>query len=138
MTTTDPQYSIHFERLGYKARDLVYEEPGRRAVIPLDMSGVPQFDWVGSSQALESWAVPPGELIPETERNAILMRINAWSAEQGLRIDIGPGLAADYFDRFVQQGYTWHTEPDGSRTLRSPDRRSWLRRALDRLRGRGG
>ena len=136
MTTTDPQYSIHFERLGYKARDLVYEEPGRRAVIPLDMSGVPQFNWVGSSQALESWVEPAGEPIPKSQRKAILSRIDAWSDEQGLRIDIGPGLGEAFFAQFIRKGYTWHTEPDGSRTLRSPDRRSWLRRALDRLRGR--
>jgi hypothetical protein len=138
MTTTGPQFSIHFERQGYKARDLVYEEPGRRAVIPLDLSGVPQFDWVGSSHALGSWVEPAGEPIPEIERAAILMRINDWSGEQGLRIDIGPGLGEEFFDQFVQKGYTWHTEPDGSRTLRSPDRRSWLRRALDRFRGRPG
>ena len=132
-----PEFSIRFERLGVKARDLVYEESGARAVIPLDMSGVPAFDWVGATDCLKTWTEPRGEPIPTAKQQEILKRVQAWSAAQGVRLDLGPGGGMEqYLDPFIRKGYTWHTGADGTRTLRSPDHRTWLRRALDLLRRR--
>lgn len=74
----------------WKSRDLVYEDSGRRLVVYLEMSGVSQFDWVGSDTELALWTEPPNEPIGEDERNEILRRLASWSLREGLRIGLGP------------------------------------------------
>ena len=134
--SSDPEYSFRLVRTSYKSRDLVYEEPGRRLVIYLEMSGARRFDWVGVDESFEAWDVPAGEPIPPAKREQILGRLADWNRARGLRIGIGPAMSMEaIFAGHERDGWTVVRNPDGSTTVSPPQGetllarlRKWFRR----------
>lgn len=130
----ETDFSFQMERTSYKSYDLIYEEPGRRLVVYLEMSGVPKYDWVGVDTDFERWTEPEGEPIPEAKRREILERLSAWGKEQKIRIDIGPPLDWDaYWADYERRGWTVTHHPDGTTSVRGPEPRGWLQRIRRRF-----
>ncbi|MGH9843876.1 MAG: hypothetical protein ACREEM_34505 [Blastocatellia bacterium] len=93
------QYYFKLERTSWKSQYLIYEEPGFRLVVDLEMSGVKEFDWAGIDTDFEKWTTPPGEPITEEKRREIFDRLADWSQRQGVRIKISPPRSMKkYFD----------------------------------------
>ena len=108
-------HSFRLDTTSYKSRDLVYDEPGHRLVVYLEMSGLRTLDWVGCDRDFRRWTEPAGEDIPPEKTAEILRRLDAWAREQRLRIDIGPGIDRETF--FAEQekaGHRVERRPDGS------------------------
>jgi hypothetical protein len=120
------EYSFRMERESYKSQNLIYEEPGHKLVVYLEMSGVKHFDWVGCDVEFREWTEPAGELIPADKQAEILGRLDRWSRhrEPRLRIDIGPPIDMNEF--FLEQerrGFKVERRPDGTVAVSHPKRR---------------
>jgi hypothetical protein len=113
--TDDQEYSIRQERTSWKSIDLIYEELGHRLVVYLEMSGVPQFDWVGVDSAFQAWTYPTGEPIPAGKRDEILARVADWSKQKRVRIDFGPPIDLDaHLEGLRQAGWAIERHDDGT------------------------
>jgi hypothetical protein len=122
----DEPYSFRMERTSYKSQHLIYEEPGHRLQVYLEMSGIRQFDWVGSDTELRQWTDPPGDPISEAKREQILDRLAEWGRLKKVRIDIGPPMdPADYFADLERSGYTMENRADGTTAWIPPPRPFW-------------
>ena len=121
-------HSFRMERTSYKSQDLVYEEPGHRVVVYLEMSGVRRFDWVGCDTSFEKWTEPAGVPIAPEKRAEILRRLDVWSRERRIRIDIGPPMDMEAF--FAEQeraGHRVERRADGSVVVYPVRRSFWAR-----------
>ena len=116
----------------------MYEEAGKRLVVYLELSGVRQFDWVGSDTSFEKWTVPKDEYIPETKRGEILDRLAEWGRANHLRIDIGPPITREemYAD-YEKKGWTVQHNSDGSTMVTPPKRVGLWKRILKVLTSAG-
>ena len=127
--TDSGHYSLRMERTSYKSQDLIYEEPGHRLVVYLEMSGVRQFDWVGCNTELQKWTEPAGEPIPLDKQAEVLRRLSQWSRERRIRIDIGPPSDMETF--FAEQeraGCRVERRADGTVAVHPPPYRGfWVR-----------
>jgi hypothetical protein len=121
-------YSFRMERTSYKSQDLVYEEPGHRLVVYLEMSGVRRFDWLACDTDFGRWTEPPGP-IPSEKQAEILRRLADWSRQRRLRIDVGPAMDLDaYFARLEKEGHRLERLADGSVLAHpSPRQGPWAR-----------
>ena len=108
-------FSFRMEQTSYKSQDLIYEEPGFRLVIYLEMSGVRKFDWVGCDTDFDEWTEPAKISIPIEKRSQILERLQDWSRSNRTRIDIGPPMDMNaYFAELESQGCKVERRPDGT------------------------
>jgi len=109
-------FSFHIEAgEDYKSRRLIYEEPGYKLIIYIEMSGVGQFDWVACDTELLKWTLPEGVLIPEEKKLEILSRLNDWCKKKKIRIEIGPPLEMKkIFSTYEKKGYKVEKFTDGS------------------------
>ena len=97
---------ISSRRLSYKDLELTYREPGRALIVPVEMSGVPEFDFVGVDTAFAQWTDPPGVTLSPDEQSAVKSRIHQWSATQGLRLGFGPPVDIEaYFAKRQTDGW---------------------------------
>jgi hypothetical protein len=120
MDTATP-YSFRMTRTSYKSQDLVYEEPGHRLVVYLEMSGIRKYDWIACDAAAKKWTKPKGEEIPDQKRAEIMERLSTWSAQQKVRIGFGPPL--DLKKMFEAKGYTVSQRADGVMVYTPPPKR---------------
>jgi len=98
-------YSFRLQKTSYKTQDLIYEEPGYKLIIDLEISGVKQFDWVGSETDLLKWDIPTGKTILPEKCREILNRLTEWSQRHRARIGIGPSIEMQaYFSEGEQAG----------------------------------
>jgi hypothetical protein len=127
--TNRADHSFRLESTSYKSRDLIYDEPGHRLVVYLEMSGVRRFDWVGCDTDFAKWTEPAGELISPRKRTEILGRLAEWAREQRLRIGISPPMDWDaYFAEQEKHGSRVERRPDGTVAVYPPQGRSfWAR-----------
>ncbi len=131
MQTHKESYSFRLERTSWKSRDLVYEEPGRKLVIYLEMSGVKNFDWVGCDTEFQNWTIPGDEPIPEDKQKEILSRLFDWARNEGLRIDIGPPMdMEEHFEEYERKGWKVERRDDGTTLVSPPRRQSLLSRII--------
>lgn len=109
-------HTFRIERISWKDRQLVYDEPGFKLVVYLERSGVKEFNWVACDSDFEVWSEPAKTPIEEGKRREILDRLRAWAAQAKLRIGIGPGLTLDaYFEVWSSRDIALN----GARTARS-------------------
>jgi hypothetical protein len=85
-----PTHSLHLVETSWKSRDLIYEEDCRRLVIYLEISGVPQYDWLGCDRDFERWSEPDGQPIDEAKRREIRDRVDRWARARRWRLDFSP------------------------------------------------
>ena len=131
VTRSSCDYSFRMEQTSFKSQDLIYEEPGRRLVVYLEMSGVRQFDWVGCDVEFQKWTAPAGEPIASDKRDEILARLAEWSREQRVRIDIGPPLDVEaYFAEQERAGCRVERRADGTVAVHPPPYRGWWARLV--------
>lgn len=124
-------WTFRIERTSYKSADLIYEEPGHRLAVYLEMSGVKQFDWVGCDTGLAAWTQPAREPIPPHTRALILERLEEWCRERSVRIDIGPPMDMEaMFSAMEKAGSRVERRPDGTVVVSRPAARGLLARAL--------
>lgn len=130
-----PDYTFRLATTSYKSRDLIYDEPGHRLVVYLEMSGVPEFDWVGAETDLDRWTDPAGEPIPADKRAQITQRLADWAGEQRLRIDLGPAMNfEEHLAEEAQRGCRVERRPDGTIAVYPPERQSMWTRVVARAR----
>jgi hypothetical protein len=121
---TPPQYSFRMVRTSYKSQDLIYEEPGYKLVIYVEMSAGREFDWIGSNTSLKKWTEPKEEKISENQREEFLLRLAAWNEQQKFRIgfarpmDIGK-MAGD----LEKKGWKVEKRSTGVTVFSSPAKR---------------
>ena len=122
-------YSFRMERTSYKSQDLIYDEPGHRLVVYLEMSGVRQFDWVGCNVDLQKWTEPAGHPIPPDKQAEISRRLAEWSLGRKIRIDIGPPMDMEaYFAEQERAGCRVERRADGTVAVHPPPYRGgWAR-----------
>jgi hypothetical protein len=129
-------YTFRMEQTSYKSQDLIYEEPGHRLKVYLEMSGVRQYDWLGSDTDFGEWTEPAGEPISEARRNQILDRLAEWGRRNKVRIDISPPIdMAEYFADMERKGWTREHRPDGTQVFKPPPTPVWRPIALGALFG---
>ena len=97
---------ISSRRLSYKDLELTYSEPGRTWIVPVEMSGVPEFDFVGVDTAFAQWTDPPGVTLSLDEQSAVKSWIHQWSATENLRLGYGPPVDIEaYFAKRQAEGW---------------------------------
>jgi len=90
----------------YKSRNLIYEEPGYKLVVYVEMSGVKQFDWIALNTEFLKWTVPGDILIPEEKKREILFRLDVWCKKKRVRIKIDAPLDMNkMFSDYTKKGY---------------------------------
>ncbi|MEO7714575.1 MAG: hypothetical protein ABIY70_00095 [Capsulimonas sp.] len=89
------EFTFRMESTSWKSQDLIYEESGRRLSIYLELSGVPQFDWLASMSDFQTWTTPAGEAILADERQLILDRLASWNGERQIRLDISQPMSIE-------------------------------------------
>jgi hypothetical protein len=88
---TDPElFTISSRRLDHKDLEVTYRERGRVLVLPLEMSGIREFDFVGVDTSFAQWADPPNVGLSEDEQLIVKSRIDQWASSKGLRLGFGP------------------------------------------------
>jgi hypothetical protein len=104
---SDPEpFTISSRRLSYKDLELTYRETGRTLIVPVEMSGVREFDFVGVDTAFAQWADPPGLTISANEQSTVKARIGQWAASEGLRLGFGPPVDLEaYFAERQSEGW---------------------------------
>lgn len=115
---TKPQSSGYSWRLedehdSYRVRSLIYEESGFRLVTDLEMSGVAEFNWLGSDTALSTWTEPKDVPIDDQKREELLIRLASWCREQNTRISLSPDL--------IEEEYLWREERKGNTVVHNAD-----------------
>ncbi|MCW3059935.1 MAG: hypothetical protein JWQ02_1756 [Capsulimonas sp.] len=89
------EFTFRMESMSWKSQDLIYEESGRSLCIYLELSGVPQFDWLTSMSDFQTWTTPAGEAILADDRQQILDRLASWNGERQIRLDISVPMSAE-------------------------------------------
>lgn len=112
----DPPYSLRMERTSYKSQDLIYEEPGFELVVYLELSGLPQYTWVGSQGDLETWTAPAASPIPASKRDEIAARIETWAAARDFVIQLYPQDAGQT-DPVDYAAYGWDAKRRGNKLI---------------------
>jgi hypothetical protein len=126
--TDDQAFGIRQERTSWKSIDLIYEEPGHQLVVYLEMSGVPEFDWVGVDTAFQAWTAPADKLIPDGKRAEILERVADWSKQKRLRINFGPPIDLEaHLEELRQAGWSVERQEDGTVRATPPPQSLWRR-----------
>src|SRR5258705_2676951 len=114
-------FAIKFEVSGRLAV-LTYIEGDRSLALELEMSGVPEFDWVATEQSLRTWTQPKGIAVESVHQAEIKARLVEWGRSRGLRIGIHPGVGVEaVLDRARAAGWSVERTADGFR-LSPPDR----------------
>lgn len=102
-----------------RSATLTYEEGDHRLEVGLDMSGVPEFDWVGTDESLRTWTRPLRDPIEANHQAEIKARILDWSRTRRIRIDISPGVSAEaIIEQFRASGWSVENTSDGVRLAR--------------------
>ena len=129
--STDREYSFRMERTSYKSQDLIYEEPGHKLVVYLEMSGLRKVDWVGCETDFHQWTEPPHETIPAHTQAEILRRLATWTQAHRIRIKFGPAIDMKaYFAEQEKAGWTLERRGDGTILARPPAVRGLWARAV--------
>jgi hypothetical protein len=111
-------FTLRMKRTSYKSQDLYYEEPGFTLKVYLEMSGVPDYDFVGVINAFDNWTEPAGAPISEGKRDQILQRIQAWSISERVRLDFSPPMNFDVaLQDMGRKG--WMIDRQSDRTVRA-------------------
>jgi hypothetical protein len=75
----DPEpFTISSRRLSYKDLELTYRDASRTLIVPVEMSGIREFDFVGVDTSFAQWADPPGLTLSAEEQSAVKSRIHQW------------------------------------------------------------
>ncbi len=90
--TSLPPFAIELRQDSYRDATVLYQDAGRTLEIRLEMSGVPQYDFVGLDSAFAFWTTPPQVAIGDADQATIRARIEAWAASRHLRLGFGPAL----------------------------------------------
>jgi len=67
---------------------LVYRNGDKTAKLYVEISGVPDYHIILSTEDLMEWHQPKGEIIRRDEEDQILQAIIAWEEESGMKTDI--------------------------------------------------
>ncbi len=118
------EWSFRLERRSPRDRALIYEEPGHRLEMALEVSGARGADLVGDD-TLPPWTEPAGMPVGATKRDEILERLQTWAAQRRLRILLSPSQTlVEHFAEMKAKGWKEETQPDGSVHWRPPKRSS--------------
>lgn len=120
------EYNFRMEYQRNNLRKLIYEEPGYRLDVILEMSGTPKFDWIGVTQSFETWDVPNGQPVSSEKRQQILDRLADWSRTQNLHIDIAEGMSMEeILAQDEREGWSVVHNPDSTTTVTPPKGNFW-------------
>ena len=84
------QFSLQMKTTSYKSQDLIYEEPGYRLVVYVEMCFAKGFDWTCGYGDFENWTFPEGEPISPEKQEEIIRRVEDWSRKEGEPVLISP------------------------------------------------
>jgi len=120
----------------WKSRSLVYEEPGFKLEIYLEVSGSRRYDYVGPDTDLEYWTISEGQIISLEKRTEILYRLEQWSNTKKLRIHLSPPLTMDdIIQHHNGNGWTMDKEANGDLSFSPPANYSLVKKIRDTLKG---
>jgi len=137
-----PPFTISSRRHSYKDLELVYREHARSLQLSVEMSGVPEYDFVGVDTAFARWTEPQGVALSAEEQSVVRSRIEQWLASEGMRVAFGPPADFEaYFARRQAEGWTIIRGRDAAGlatvTLAPPLKirlRAWFTRLRDSMR----
>jgi hypothetical protein len=122
-------------RTSYKSQDLIYEEPGYKLVIYLEMSVKGKLDWIACDTTLEKWTEPREENITEVHLAKIIQRLSVWSEQQKVRIGFGSPLDLQKMGSDLEKkGWTIEKRDNGVTAFRPPAKRGFAAQVRSLLR----
>ena len=114
-----------------RSKEVVYRLGERQLRIHLEMIISTQFDYGAATQNFETWTLPKGQSLSETEAALAQERLRQWGLSRGMRISIERGMTREEsLAEMERDGWKQEVSADGSRTLFPPAPRSLLQRVV--------
>jgi len=79
------KFSINLKGQG-PSRNLIYKESDHVLEMYFDMSGIPEYDWVGDRWEIGEWTLPKGEKISIEKKNEIIQNIKDWDKKNNIKL----------------------------------------------------